>query len=516
MTENEIIVEQETVFVSGSDSYEAGENIYFTESQETGNQVINAVDTIYDDTQITQDISNLSSNKADKSSTYTKSEVDSLIPDVSNFITKSVDDLVNYYKKNETYTQSEVNALISAISTINILVVQELPTQDISTTTIYLVPKSTSETNNIYDEYIYVSNNWEKIGDTQIDLSNYVTTSMLNTALANYTTTNDLTTLLNTKQNVINSSNKLNADLVDDSNSTNKFFSGNYNDLSNKPTIPSALSDLSEDTTHRVVTDTEKTTWSGKQDVMQYSTMPIADSTTVGKIIQYTGTTTNDYTNGYFYIGVDNSGTYSWENVLVQAGGSSLPKMVVINRNNYNTPAIISAVDAEYQKYLNNEEPCIYCYNEQNATTQAFGTQKLRVWSASTTTFNLKSDFIITDKVDNFSVVDNTQLVKKTTGKLYVDCTVTSGHITAISIPSYEDISMITANGSTYALMTWSSTGARFLAKNNTNSYTPTDNYNPSTKLYTDKTHYENMSGYDATKTQVLKNINGTLTWVDE
>lgn len=54
------------------------------------------------------------------------------------------------------------------------------------------------------------------------------------------------------------------------------------------------------------------------------------------------------------------------------------------------------------------------------------------------------------------------------------------------------------------------------LIKTNTTAYTPTGNYNPSTKLYTDKTHYENMTGYDATKTQVLKNINGTLTWVSE
>ena len=55
------------------------------------------------------------------------------------------------------------------------------------------------------------------------------------------------------KQDVIDSTHKLASDLVDDSNQTNKFvtsqekdtwnrksdFSGNYNDLSNKPTIPS-------------------------------------------------------------------------------------------------------------------------------------------------------------------------------------------------------------------------------------------------------------------------------------
>ena len=54
------------------------------------------------------------------------------------------------------------------------------------------------------------------------------------------------------------------------------------------------------------------------------------------------------------------------------------------------------------------------------------------------------------------------------------------------------------------------------LAKNNTSSYTPTANYHPSTKLYTDRTHYENMAGYDAGKTQVLKNVQGVLTWIDE
>lgn len=96
------------------------------------------------------------------------------IPDVSNFITNTVDDLVNYYKKSETFTKQEVNNLISAITTMNIQVVQTLPVQDISTTTIYLVPKTTAEQNDAYDEYIYVSNAWEHIGSTEVDLTNYV------------------------------------------------------------------------------------------------------------------------------------------------------------------------------------------------------------------------------------------------------------------------------------------------------------------------------------------------------
>lgn len=45
-------------------------------------------------------------------------------------------------------------------------------------------------------------------------------------------------------------------------------FSGDYTDLTNKPTIPDELSDLTDDTTHRLVTDSEKTTWGGKQDAL--------------------------------------------------------------------------------------------------------------------------------------------------------------------------------------------------------------------------------------------------------
>lgn len=41
-----------------------------------------------------------------------------------------------------------------------------------------------------------------------------------------------------------------------------------YSLLSNTPTIPTALSDLTDDSTHRLVTDTNKTTWSGKQDAL--------------------------------------------------------------------------------------------------------------------------------------------------------------------------------------------------------------------------------------------------------
>ena len=158
----------------------------------------------------------------------------------SGFITSTVSNLTNYYQKSETYTQSEVDALISAIVTLNILVVQTLPTTDISRTTIYLVPKSTPDTQDVYDEYINLdgtSTGWEHIGSTQIDLSNYYTKSQVDTLLADKADVADLAEVAT---------------------------SGSYNDLSDKPTIPTQLSQLSTDSTHRVVTDTEKSTWNGK------------------------------------------------------------------------------------------------------------------------------------------------------------------------------------------------------------------------------------------------------------
>lgn len=55
---------------------------------------------------------------------------------------------------------------------------------------------------------------------------------------------------------------------------------------------------------------------------------------------------------------------------------------------------------------------------------------------------------------------------------------------------------------------------SQVLHTTNTSSYTPTANYHPATKKYVDDLP-KTYTGYDATKTQVLKNINGTLTWED-
>lgn len=74
---------------------------------------------------------------------------------------------------------SKIQTIVSEITTITSgrlerSVVQSLPTTDISDHTIYLVPKTNTGTRNIYDEYMYINGAWEKIGDTEVDLTNYV------------------------------------------------------------------------------------------------------------------------------------------------------------------------------------------------------------------------------------------------------------------------------------------------------------------------------------------------------
>ena len=69
-------------------------------------------------------------------------------------------------------------------SVLDFRVVQTLPTQNISTTTIYLLRNQETTGNNLYDEYVYTNNNWEKIGDTSVDLSNYYTKTEVDSELA--------------------------------------------------------------------------------------------------------------------------------------------------------------------------------------------------------------------------------------------------------------------------------------------------------------------------------------------
>ena len=164
-------------------------------------------------------------------------------PNLSMYVTKSelneglsnkVDKVEGMGLSQNSFTTEEKNKLTSLENYDDTAIVNELNNKaDISD-----IPTKLSELDN--DEGF--------ITKDVDDLTNYPTNSSVDAAIGG-------------KQNKIDSDNKLSADLVDDTSTTNKFvtasditnwnnksdFSGNYNDLTNKPTIPTKTSELTND-----------------------------------------------------------------------------------------------------------------------------------------------------------------------------------------------------------------------------------------------------------------------------
>lgn len=134
-------------------------------------------------------------------------------------------------------TTAFVQTAIGNLALITVTVVSSLPASG-SSNVIYLVPKSISQTDNAYDEYIWVAStsSFEKIGDTEIDLSNYLqTTGNASSTTVTFTAAGSraLPTTGETLATIIGKVVKYFTDLK------TVAFSGSYSDLSNKPTLPS-------------------------------------------------------------------------------------------------------------------------------------------------------------------------------------------------------------------------------------------------------------------------------------
>lgn len=71
------------------------------------------------------------------------------------------------------FNGKSLTEIIAAIKTFSVKVVSALPASG-EDRTIYLVPSSSPESGNIKDEYLWVDGKWEKIGTTDVDLSEYL------------------------------------------------------------------------------------------------------------------------------------------------------------------------------------------------------------------------------------------------------------------------------------------------------------------------------------------------------
>lgn len=116
---------------------------------------------------------------------YKKTEIDSKLGGKSN---------VGHNHDDRYYTETEIDAKVNNInSQINSLIgftatiVNSLPSTGEVGVMYLKLNTSASVEGNIYDEYIWVNNKFEKIGSTEttVDLSGYVTQTEMNTQLAN-------------------------------------------------------------------------------------------------------------------------------------------------------------------------------------------------------------------------------------------------------------------------------------------------------------------------------------------
>jgi hypothetical protein len=113
--------------------------------------------------------------------------------DATDLVFKTTMDLVNYYSK------EEINEMIGGRSSLSIEVVTELPTENASSSTIYLTP--VGDGNNTYNEWLYVNNKWELIGSTQVDLTNYYTKDEIVSLLAGFAKIADIPVALSQLNN---------------------------------------------------------------------------------------------------------------------------------------------------------------------------------------------------------------------------------------------------------------------------------------------------------------------------
>ena len=107
-------------------------------------------------------------NKADISDIPTKL---SQLNNDTEYIKNTVNNLINYYNKSEIYTKEEITNLIGNVNHLDSVIVTELPSENISTTTIYLIKESAG----VYGQHMYISGAWADLGSTQISLDNVYT-----------------------------------------------------------------------------------------------------------------------------------------------------------------------------------------------------------------------------------------------------------------------------------------------------------------------------------------------------
>lgn len=273
-----------------------------------------------------------------KSALDAKQDTLTIDPAISNSSTNPVQNRAIALKLTDYYTKDQIDDIVSALDTLSLEPVSELPTQDISTTTIYLLE---TETPGTYEQYLYLNDTWVLLGSTDVDLSNYYNKSQIDTLLltkqavltfdnaptsgsANPVTSGGIYSALAAKQDT------LTFDNTPTENSDNPVTSdGIYAALEEKQDTLTFDNSPTEDSNNPVKSGGVYDALAEKQDVLTFDnepvinsdnpvksggvytgltkklekakTMPAATADLVNTDIMYVGATTSDYTKGVLY-----------------------------------------------------------------------------------------------------------------------------------------------------------------------------------------------------------------------
>lgn len=105
---------------------------------------------------------------------FIQQESDPTVPEYIKLITEG--DIIKWQASVDAdYVTSAIGEAISNVSQFSLEPVDVLPTENIKTNIIYAVPSENTKLKNARDEYVYLNGDWECIGTTAVDLSNYYT-----------------------------------------------------------------------------------------------------------------------------------------------------------------------------------------------------------------------------------------------------------------------------------------------------------------------------------------------------
>lgn len=116
-----------------------------------------------------------------------------------------------------------------------------------------------------------------------------------------------------------------------------------------------------------------------KENRFRYSLLPIADSTNVGKIIQYIGSNTGSLTSGYYYQCVEvSTGVYDWVQKNVQPSGGSGSGDGVVD-GYYNTTDHLFYEEIAYTNPISGDSDTLYVSLDTNLVYRYNGSIFVRV-----------------------------------------------------------------------------------------------------------------------------------------